>query len=276
MKNLLIFFSLSLAYTCFSQTGTTNIQESTEAVPIETDEKAPTEENRLIPNYAFTSSAFAVKKRTLQAKLGLLGAELQYGLGKNFSVGLMTSWILDPVVGTIKKSWKIGKKSHFAVGGLIGGGTFIFRGSAGALPYGTFTFGDESKNISISGGYGIFSEDAAPESRTVTSIAGSINLSPKFSLIFDSFIILPGRKEQYTTTYNDIIYNQSTGQYEHQQLTSNYTYQRSGSGLVMSGIRMRAKKGIVLQFGLAGVKSALFDEAQPKILPVFQLYRTFF
>jgi hypothetical protein len=89
----------------------------------------------------------------------------------------------------------------------------------GALPFATISFGDRRKNITFSGGYGAIWQDGYFEGRAITSVAGMIKVSPKISFVFDSFIVLPGMTKTVTDTYQENVYNPSTGNYEYKTIT---------------------------------------------------------
>ncbi len=136
-----------------------------------------------------------IKKGEHYVQWNLFGPDFQFGLGKNLGVGIMTSWVGIPIIGTIKKSWQLGEKTQFAVGALIGTGSWALPDWGGALPFGTLSFGDRSKNIAISAGYGAIWQNGDLDGGALASIAGMIKVSPKISLVFDSFILLPGQNE---------------------------------------------------------------------------------
>lgn len=198
--------------------------------------------------------------------------DFQFGIGKDFGVGVMTSWIGMPIIGTIKKSWELGDKTQFAIGGLIGTGTWIAPGFGGALPFGTISFGDRSKNLAISGGYGAVWQDGDAEGRAITSIAGMIKISSKISLVFDSFILLPGKTETKTSSYPESIYNQTTGITETQIKSYTYEIKKPGVALIIPGIRWHQAKGKAIQFGFTGVYTDSEILAIP--IPMIQWYRS--
>jgi hypothetical protein len=168
----------------------------------------------------------------------LFGPDFQFGLGKNLGVGVMTSWLGTPIIGTIKKSWTIGEKTQFAVGGLLGTGSWIAPEWGGALPFGTLSFGNRSKNLAVSAGYGAIWQDGDLDGRALTSIAGMVKVSTKLSLVFDSFFLLPGRNP--------------------------------GFSLLIPGVRWHQAEGKAFQFGFSGV----ITDGDIIPVPMVQWYRS--
>jgi hypothetical protein len=229
-------------------------------------------EDKFATRYFITTNGLPMKKGEHYVQWNLFGPDFQFGLGENFGVGIMTSWVGMPIIGTIKKSWEINEKTQFAVGGLIGTGSWALPDWGGALPFGTLSFGNRSKNLAISGGYGAIWQNGDLKGRALTSIAGMIKISPKISLVFDSFILLAGKTETITNTYQDYVYNPSNGQYELQNIT--YTYQNSKPGFAMliPGVRWHQEEGKAIQFGFTGVVAE--GELLPIPIPMVQWYRS--
>lgn len=230
-------------------------------------------EDKFATRYFITTNGLPVKKGEHYLQLNLFGPDLQFGLGNNLGIGIMTTWVGMPIIGTIKKSWEINKNTQFAVGALVGTGSWAAFDWGGALPFGTISYGDRTKNIAISGGYGAIWEDGDMVGRGLTSIAGMIKISPKISLVFDSFILLPGKTETKTDIYQDYVYNPSTMQYEYQTVTNSYLVKRPALALVIPGIRWHQGEGKAIQFGFTGVISG--NDFLPVPIPMIQWYRTF-
>tara|TARA_B110000037_G_C17111986_1_gene502240 strand:- start:130 stop:1092 length:963 start_codon:yes stop_codon:yes gene_type:complete len=229
-------------------------------------------EDKFATRYFITTNGLPINKGEHYVQWNLFGPDFQFGLGKNFGVGIMTSWLGMPIIGTIKKSWEIGEKTQFAVGGLIGTGSWALPDWGGALPFGTLSFGDRSKNLAISGGYGAIWQNGDLDGRALTSIAGMIKVSPKISLVFDSFILLPGQTETITNTYEDYVYNSSSGQYEYQTVTNTYETRSPGLALLIPGVRWHQEEGKAIQFGFTGVITD--GDNLPIPIPMVQWYRS--
>jgi hypothetical protein len=229
-------------------------------------------EDRFATRYFITTNGLPMNKGEHYVQWNLFGPDFQFGLGKNFGVGIMTSWLGMPIIGTVKKSWVLAEKTQFAIGGLIGTGSWAAPDWGGALPFATLSFGDKSKNLAFSGGYGAIWQDGDVEGRALMSVAGMIKVSPKISLVFDSFIMPPGRTKTRTETYDDYVYNPNTGQYELQTVTNTYNYRHEAIALLIPGVRWHQAEGKALQFGFTGVFAT--GEFLPIPIPMVQWYRT--
>lgn len=152
--------------------------------------------------YYFTNNALPNKRGDHYALLNLYGPEVHFALSDNFSLGVMTIWIGSPFALATKYSIKTKKeKINFSLGTIMGTSSFLgnFR-YYGGLHWGTATFGDRSKNISLSAGYvyiGKISGSLITQG-PIVSCAGIIKVGKKASLFFDSMILIEGEKS-YTT-----------------------------------------------------------------------------
>ena len=198
-------------------------------------------EDKFSTRYFITTNGLPIKKGENYVQWNLFGPDFQFGIGKNLGVGLMTSWFGIPIIGTIKKSWELGDKTQVAIGGLFGTGSWASPDFGGMLPFGTISFGDRTKNIAISAGYGAIWQDGGTTGRALTSIAGMIKVSQKVSLVFDSFIFLPGKTE-------------------------------SGLALLIPGVRIHQSEGKAIQFGFIGMYAN--NELIPVPIPSIQWYRS--
>ena len=225
-------------------------------------------EDKFSTRYFITTNGLPIKKGENYIQWNLFGPDFQFGLGKNFGVGLMTSWIGIPSIGTIKKSWELGAKTQFAIGGLFGTGSWASPDFGGMLPFGTISFGDRTKNLSISSGYGAIWQDGGTSGRALASIAGMIKISQKVSLVFDSFILLPGKTETKTRVENEYdLAGNSTPQ------TITYEEKKSGFALLIPGIRIHQSEGKAIQFGFLGMYTDNTFLSVP--IPMIQWYRSF-
>jgi hypothetical protein len=198
-------------------------------------------EDKFSTRYFITTNGLPIKKGENYIQWNLFGPDFQFGIGKNLGVGIMTSWIGMPIIGSIKKSWELGDKTQFAIGGLIGTGSWASPDFGGMLPFGTISFGDRTKNIAISAGYGAISRNGGTSGRTLTSIAGMIKVSQKVSLVFDSFIFLKSKTE-------------------------------SSFALLIPGVRVHQSEGKAIQFGFLGMYND--NELFPVPIPMVQWYRS--
>ena len=195
--------------------------------------------DKFATRYFITTNGLPVEKGDHYVQWNLFGPNFQFGLDNNLGVGIMTSWVGIPIIGTIKKSWVMGDNSQFALGGLVGTGSWIDPGVGGALPFASFSFGDRQRNIALSAGYGAIWDSGNVEGSPMFSIAGMAKISNKLSFVFDSFIALPD--------------------------------ENSGAILV-PGLRWHQGEGKAFQFGFAGIIGN--GTAVPIPLPTLQWYRS--
>ena len=198
-------------------------------------------EDKFATRYFITTNGLPIKKGEHYAQWNLFGPDFQFGIGKDLGVGIMSSWIGVPIIGSIKKSWQIGDKAQFAIGGLVGTGSWALPEFGGALPFATLSFGDRSKNIAFSGGYGAIWTGDGVSGRAISSIAGMAKISPKISLVFDSFVLLPNENQ-------------------------------TGGALFIPGIRWHQEEGKAIQFGFAGIIAD--GDIVPVTIPTIQWYRS--
>ncbi len=191
--------------------------------------------------YFISTNGLPIKKGESYVLWNWYGPDVQFGLGNNFGVGIITSWIGAPVIGTIKKSWQINNYTQFAIGGLLGSGSWGMPGIGGALPFATLSFGDRNRNLAFSGGYGIVVNDGDSETGFLTSLAAMTKVSRKVSLVCETFFVIP--------TSNNI----------------------EPAVLLLPGLRLHQSKGKAVQFGISGV----FIDGESISIPMFQWYREF-
>lgn len=191
--------------------------------------------------YFITTNGLPIEKGENYIQWNLSGPDFQFGVGKNFGVGVMTSWMGMPIIGSIKYSFAMGEKVYFGLGALAGTGSWASPKSGGILPFGVLTFGDRRSNLNISGGYAaIFLNGVDNINQPLISIAGMTKVGKKVSLVFDSFII--------TGTANS-----------------------SGGALLLPGIRLQTEPNKAFQFGFAGV--IIDNDIIPFPIPMVQWYR---
>lgn len=202
-------------------------------------------EDKFSTRYFITTNGLPIKKGEHYVQWNLFGPDFQFGVGKNLGVGVMTSWMGVPVIGSIKKSFQLSEKAQFAVGGLVGTGSWAGPSVGGALPFATLSFGTRRANIAFSGGYGSIWADGDASGRGLASVAGMVKISPKLSLVFDSFILTPKQEENYT---RDMV------------------------GLFIPGLRWHQEEGRAFQFGFMGL--AVNGELMSLPVPMLQWYRS--
>jgi len=188
--------------------------------------------------YFITTNGLPIKRGDNYVQWNFFGPDLQFGVGENLGVGIMTTWVGIPLVGTIKYSIELDENTHVGVGALLGTGSWISPDFGFGLPFAALTFGDRRNNLNISGGYGFIWGAGESYGTALTSIAGMTRLSKNISFVFDSFIVP--------------------------------SIEGSSVALLIPGLRFGQRDDRAWQFGFGG---AIVDgEAIPLPIPVLQWY----
>lgn len=217
-----------------------------------------------------------IKKGEHYVQWNLFGPDFQFSIKDDLGVGIMTSWLGIPLIGTIKKNWNINEKVNVAVGALAGSFTWYDIQMFGALPFGAMTFGNRQRNLSISGGYGFINLPENKyigngqwaheiEGRALTSISGMVKIASNLSLVFESFIAIPKKTRTVTELYPDYYSFR-------RDIVRTVEKRYPGFSLIVPGIRWHVKEGRSFQFGFAGIIND--GEMLPVPIPMVQLYQT--
>lgn len=119
----------------------------------------------------------------------LFGPDLHFGVHDKVSVGIMTTWIAYPVIGSFKYAGRIGPKTTYAFG-LLAGTTIWSPGDFVMLvPYSALSFGDHSSNISFSVGYGYARVDEDSGTQFLFSVGSMKKITRSGTLVFDSLLL---------------------------------------------------------------------------------------
>lgn len=226
-------------------------------------------EDRFSTRYFITTNGLPIKKGQHYVQWNLFGPDFQFALANDVGVGIMTSWLGTPIIGSIKKSWRLSDDAQFAIGGLVGTGSWISPDWGGALPFATVSLGNRQRNIAFSAGYGAIWSDGRTVGRTLVSVAGMVKVSPRFSLVFDSFIMPQAPSQIVTYTYDAYVYDPLTGVGSYAPRTGSYVQTRPGFALLIPGIRWHQAEGKSIQFGFSGI----ITENGSFPIPMVQWYR---
>jgi hypothetical protein len=189
--------------------------------------------------YFLTSNGLPIEKGESYILWNLYGPDFQFGIGKNFGVGVMTSWFAVPLIGSAKYSLELNKNVSLGLGILLGTGSWANPDFGLALPFGSLTFGDRRKNLTFSSGYGTVWSKGKNEGRLLLSVAGMSKVGNKVSLVFDSFIF------------------PSSG--------------NSGGALLLPGIRLQTENKKAFQFGFGALVAN--GKLIPMPIPVVQWFK---
>ena len=188
--------------------------------------------------YFITTNSFPLKKGDNYICWNLFGPELHFGVGEKFGIGVMTSWIGIPIIGTAKYSINLGENVNLGIGALVGTASWASPELFGALSFGTLTLGTRKSNINFSAGYGAISVGNGTDGTALFSVAGAIGNGGKASFVFDSFIL---------------------------------PIQSSLIAVVVPGIRIQSNDDRAFQIGFAGI---YFDgNALPLPIPMVTWFR---
>lgn len=141
--------------------------------------------------YFLTTNGLAMEKGDSYTQTNLFGPEVHFAVGKSFNIGIITSWLMSPILIAAKQSFKLSDNVHLGVGALLGHGGWLIRRRRIGLPFGALTLGNSKSNFNISYGLGMvrYGGLGDPWERTnMLSIAFMAQLSDKVSLVFDSMI----------------------------------------------------------------------------------------
>ncbi len=187
--------------------------------------------------YFITTNGLPMEKGDMYAQFNLFGPEIQYGVTKDFGVGLLTTWFASPIVLSAKYSFNLAENLNAGVGTLLGTGSWARPDFYLALPFGVLTYGNRKNNINISAGYGAigyktevynpltadYEMKRESSGRALVSIAGMATITRKVTFVFDTFIV--------PDDGGDL----------------------GGIALIMPGLRFQTKPDRAFQIGFAGI-----------------------
>lgn len=108
--------------------------------------------------YQFTTNCFPIKKGENYAMINLYGPEVHFAVHKDFSVGVMSTWIGSPIALALKYTrGTANPKINYGVGSLLGTSGYLNSGRGfGGLYWGMITYGDRRSNATLSVGFAHF------------------------------------------------------------------------------------------------------------------------
>ena len=205
--------------------------------------------------YYFTNNALPIKKNQHYAMLHLYGPEAHFALSDNFSLGVMATWIASPIGVAAKYSIPTKKeKLHFSLGTIMFNSGYIWQARGwGGLHWGSVTFGEAGKNVTLSSGFGYV--DLVQNNRSeyesglqqinrgsVSSISALFPVGESASFIFDSMISISEQRN----------YQAYSGPGTNQELIT-YKSGTQIAAFLMPGMRFQSKPKRAFQVALAGV-----------------------
>ena len=191
--------------------------------------------------YFFSFNGLPRRTKKNYLKLYPLGLDAQFGIGENFQVGGITTWIGAPIIATAQGRFDLGKNVHGALGTYIGTNSWFALAADSpfffALPYGSVTLGNHSSNVMVGYGYGYGATNGTSGGTSLIMVGGTTPIGSKASFVFESiFTVIQG----------------TTG------------------GIISPGVRWYNKPGQAFQFGFA----AAFADGVFVPLPAVSWYKT--
>ena len=213
--------------------------------------------------YFFTFNGLPKRRSKNYLKTFPLGLDAQFGITEDVQVGGITTWIGAPIIGTIQGRFDLGRKVHGAVGGYAGTSSRVAFAQDNpdflAIPYGSLTFGDVSRNFMIGSGSGYASLlDGQSGERSLIMAGGTTPMGTKAGFVLEMLItVVDGTSVGLVTPgirWHDKVVDGTSG------------------GLVTPGIRWHDKPGSAIQFGLmAAFANGVFV---PVSVPALSFYKT--
>lgn len=191
--------------------------------------------------YFITTNGLPVEKGDSYVQWTLLGPDIQFGVSDNIGIGVMTTWVANPVAFSFKYSGNLGHKLNFAVGTLAG--STLWSGGDGirfALPFAAVTMGDENANLNVAVGYGFASYDTYSGSQAMFSLGAMKKVTRSGSLVFDS-LVFPSEGESVA--------------------------------LIVPGFRIQTQEKSAFQFGFPGFVTS--GDSAPVGFPMVSWFRKF-
>lgn len=233
--------------------------------------------------YFVTTNGLPVQKGENYILWNLYGPDIQFGVSDNLGLGIMTTWIGYPIVGTAKYSIPLNKDWNLGLGMLLGTGSWGIPDLGMALPFGAISYGDRIKNFTFSAGYGGVwykqetntyyngnynsSENRVIEGNFLISVAGMVKMGRTLSLVFDSFIMPRGGTYESIEFYGHYDY-ESGNYYEYTQTVTN---KRQSIAVFIPGLRFQTRPEAAFQIGFAGIRADGETMALP--IPMVQWFR---
>lgn len=233
--------------------------------------------------YQFTTNCFPIKKGENYAMINLYGPEVHFAVHKDFSVGIMSTWIGSPVALALKYTRGTSNpKINYGVGTLLGtSGYFNSAKGFGGLHWGMITYGDRRNNVTLSVGYGYLNNGSSYTTQEIkyvpgtysswgsypiagyeevtygykarapiVGLAGQVRVGKKASLIYDCMYIMG--KISNRSAGQDMIYD-----YQNQQVVigewQKSPIRKQNLMIIMPGMRFQRTENKAFQISLAGV-----------------------
>lgn len=223
--------------------------------------------------YVLTSSALPMPKGTSTLQFNIAGVALEAFPTERLSVGILSSWISAPIIGTAMFRMPLADNVWLGAGGLVGWGGSLADRNFFAAPTLTLSMQSGSTNFSLSGGYGFTSlnvdtydspDYAARQStsqitslRSYAALGVSLKLARKIRLIIDAFMI----SGSGTLTLPDGKWRRVDDYYNYYDPSQGFarSYDTYSNIFIIPAIRWDYAGDAYWQFGFAGYKGNLLN-----------------
>lgn len=238
--------------------------------------------------YQFTTNCFPIKKGENYAMINLYGPEVHFAVNKDFSVGVMSTWIGSPLALALKYTrGTANPKINYGVGTLLGTSGYFNQGKGyGGLHWGMITYGDRRNNATLSVGYGYFNNSIAGRilyvpgtyinqgsgysqlpvlersmntstaKAPIIGLAGQVKVGKKASFIYDCMFIIG--ESSWTTTDQTLDYQYDPIDWTYTQVVVSPAVRKTKITnqnllIIMPGMRFQKNDSKAFQISLAGV-----------------------
>ncbi|MEN9743617.1 MAG: hypothetical protein RLZZ65_1422 [Bacteroidota bacterium] len=242
--------------------------------------------------YQFTTNSFPIEKGDNYALVNLYGPEVHLSVAKNFSVGVMATWIASPIALAFKYTLPTqNPKLNFGFGTLLGSSGYFNQGKGyGGLHWAMATYGTRRSNATFSLGYAYFNSAfnfnsnntyytpgtyaavlqngiysfPQPELQSyqnevgnfkspVIGFAGITPVGKKASFIWDCMIITGSTRKVFDNQDVQYFYDPNTGQPSYVVYGDPFVNVKSTNTILMPGMRFQKDQHRAFQVTLAGV-----------------------
>lgn len=241
--------------------------------------------------YQFSTNAFPIQKHDNYALINLYGPEVHFSVSKNFSIGVMATWIASPIVLALKYTIPTrNEKLNFGFGTLLGSVGYLNKGKGyGGLHWAMATYGDRKNNVTLSLGYSYlntgmrsgeqmyvpgtypavfnygywdFAQLTPIEYKTPTikapilGLAGIASVGKKASFVVDMMFMFGKKVEEMHSQSINNMYDPSSGlpsQTVVGPVSSIEKTTHSVNCLIMPGMRFQKSEHTAFQVSLAGI-----------------------
>lgn len=238
--------------------------------------------------YQFTTNAFPIQKGENYAMVNLYGPEVHFSVAKNFSFGVMATWIASPIALALKYTIPTqNPKLNFGLGTLVGSSGYFNQGKGfGGLHWAMASYGTRRTNATLSLGFGYlntgitetyyrpgtypavmqqgeytfpipetvnYDSEVGNSNSPIIGISGIIAVSKKASIIWDAMIITGNKRTTFDEQFTEFNYDPITYKPSYVTYTDPFIKVKATNILFMPGMRFQKDQSKAFQVTLAGI-----------------------